>query len=107
MTSLLNTIKKFVKQSGDHLLLFDGDEALWVVVTLEEYERLLSSRGEENRVEHFSETPYAEASGDKPPAGVFNSPMRPMPGEGRDFGTWEGDGDTGPTSSLRLEDLPL
>lgn len=99
MTSLLNTIKKFVKQSGDRLLLFDGDEALWVVVTLAEYERLLSSKGDENRVERFSETP----------AGVFNSdlPMRPMSGEGRDFGPWEGDGDAGPTSSLRLEDLPL
>ena len=112
MTSLLNTIKKFVKQSGDHLLLFEDEEALWVVMTFAEYERLQSSQRNEGHTERFSE----------PPAGVFSpahrlpaSPARldseseragvPAEEMGRNFGSWEGDDNGG--SSVRLEDLPL
>ena len=80
MTSLLNTIKKFVKQSGDHLLIFEDEEALWVVMTLAEYERLQSSQRNEDHTERFSEPPARlnEVSRSGGPAGVF-SPAHRLP----------------------------
>ena len=105
MANAWQTIKKLTVGQGGKTVVVEGDEATHVVLTIEEYERLLGSSDERGH-QPEADPPQSESLGGQstqttPP---WSSPAQPTSPKSESGGQ----GKDSPTpGSIRIEDLPL